>query len=269
MQRSCVKSRVQSLKTSITGTLLFVACFVHTETTVDLHKLALPLPDQRSRPSTLMELPLGLHRIESQSKKADRLLVAIHDANSLGFEWIRPLQRMDDDSTDSFFIRWNTKECPKASQQELSKKILSLVDSSHTIDEVTLVGHGLGGVYLSQFARDWKSQVPINVHIVAAPLRGTLGIFNEQDCGEILPKQLPPTIRFFQWRIDSTQYDLYQKMSEDPQEVDLDGSLVIALPEVYIGKTVDPTYALEIVAARLHAARIEVRETVAPDEQNP
>ena len=124
----------------------------------------------------------------------------------------------------------------------------------------------MGGVYLSQFARNWKSMVRIDAHIIAAPLRGTVGVFSEKECGDILPERLPPTIRFFQWRIAPSQHSMFKELSEDPQEVALDGSLVISLPEVINDNAVDSARALEIVASRIQAEYLEAIEHSEPVE---
>ena len=249
--------------------LLFASSELHAETTVDLHDLVVPTDNSKDSKSALMELSLGLHRIEPQSNNIDRILIAIHDADSSGFEWIRPLQIMDDESTDSFFVRWNPAECPSVSKGDVIKELTSLLESNGSVTRVTLVGHGLGGVYLSQFARDWKSLVPIDVHVIAAPLQGTIGIFNEKECGEILPKRLPPTIRYFQWRIEPSLSNLFKEHSQDPQVIDLDGSLIISLPEKIAGESVDHNHALEIFATRAQAEYLDAQEQSTPIQTNP
>ena len=257
------------IKVPIACSLLIVGGLFHAENTVDLHDLVVPADNSKSSKSALMELPLGVHRIEPQSDSIDRIVIAIHDEGSSGFEWIHPLQIMDDESTDSYFLRWNPTECPSASHENVMNELTSILESHDSVSRVTLVGHGLGGVYLSQFARAWKSLVPIDVHVVAAPLQGTIGIFKEKDCGEILPKRLPPTIRYFQWRIRPSLNQLFQAQNEDPQVIDLDGSLVISLPEEIAGKAVDQNHALEIFATRAQAEYLEAIEQSTPVQTNP
>lgn len=240
--------------------LIFSPSLLHSETVVNLHDLAIPKQIVDDTPSELMQLPLGLHRIEPPSNSVNRILIAIHDANTLGFEWILPLQSIDDDTTDTFFIRWDSSECPNTTEEEVREGITSLLQSNESVTRFTLIGQGLGGVYLSQLARNWKSLVRIDVHAVAAPLKGTVGVFSEKECGEILPKRLPPTIRFFQWRIIPSQHSLFKELSEDPQVVDLDGSLVISLPSVIDEHVVDTTRALEIVASRIQEEYLEAVE---------
>ncbi|MXZ43980.1 MAG: hypothetical protein F4Z01_03245 [Gammaproteobacteria bacterium] len=258
-----------SANVSIAISLLVSTCVLHAETTINLHELE-ALPDKASENlSELMELPVGIHRIEPKSESINRILIAIHDANSQGFEWILPLQTIDDEHTDSYFLRWNPFECPSNSHEEVRKQLMSLLESDEEVSKVTLVGHGLGGVYLSQFVRDWRSLVSIDAHVIAAPLQGTIGVFNEKECGEILPKRLPPTIRYFQWRIKPSLHAEFKELSEDPQVVDLDGSLVISMPEMIAGESVDHTHALEIVATRISAEHLQTIESSTPAETNP
>ena len=265
--------RLQSVRSSVKATLawslLCLAGILHAQTDVDMHSLLVPTDITDESESALIKLPFGLHRIEPESANAERMIIAIHDLNSIGFEWVHPLQLMDDELTDSYFLRWNPSECPSASIEALNEKLTSLLDSDETVKKVTLVGHGLGGVYLSQFTREWKSLVPLDVHVVAAPLRGNIGVFQEEDCGEILPKRLPPTIRFFQWRIALAQSEFFKEQKEDPQEIELQGSLVISLPEIFAGDPVDSTRALEIVAARIQSEHLEATEHTAPSESKP
>ena len=264
-----MKSDRLRAKFSIAPILLFSVWVLDADTTINLHELVVPTDKTEDSRSKLMELPLGFHRIEPRSNSVNRILIAIHDDNSLGFEWILPLQTMDDEFTDSFFVRWNPRECPNTSHEDVRKHLSSFLESNDSITKVTLVGHGLGGVYLSLFARDWKSQVPIDVHVVAAPLRGTVGILKEKECGDILPKRLPPTIRFFQWRVASSQSDLIEELSEDPQDVDLEGSLVISLPKMIVGELIDHNHALTVVASRVRAEHLEALERSTPVDVNP
>lgn len=251
------------------ATLLFSTSQLFSDTSVNLHDLVVTTENVEDSLSELMELPLGLHRIEPPSDTVNRILIAIHDANTDGFEWTLPLQTMDDESTDTFFVRWNSSDCPNTADDTVRQDIASLLESNESITRLTIVGHGLGGVYLSQFARNWKVLTRLDGHAVAAPLKGTVGVFDDKECGDILPKRLPPTIRFFQWRIVPSQHSLFKEMSEDPQVVDLDGSLVISFPEVIDDNAVDSIKALEIVASRIQAEYLEAIEQSESVETQP
>ena len=245
---------------TFSATSLLASSLLYAQTEVDLHDLVVPATETDVSQSELLELPLGLHRIEPESTTTERILIAIHDENSTGFEWARPLQILDDESTTSYFVRWNPSVCPTTSIESVNTKLTKFLESNESVNKVTIVGLGLGGVYLSQFTRSWKSLVPLDVHVVAAPLQGTLGVFEQEDCGEILPTRLTPTIRFFQWRIAVSQNEAFEKLDEDPQEVEIQGSLVISLPETIAGTPVNQSHALEIVAARVLAEHIEATE---------
>ena len=257
------------VKAQLIWAVLSSVLLVNVHTDVNLSSLIAPTDADNESHSVFMDLPFGLHRVEPESTSVDRILIAIHDVNTTGSEWIRPLQLMDDEKTESHFVRWNPSECPDTSINKVSKELETLLESNDSIIRVTMIGHGLGGVYLSQFTRDWNSLVPLDVHVVAAPLSGTVGVFKEKDCGEITPQRLPPTIRFFQWRTTTKQNELIEEHAEDPQEVELDGSLVISLPEKISDTAVTHTHALEIVATRIHTAHLEAKEREAPTETAP
>lgn len=257
------------IKEKLIWTVLISALLGEAHADINLSNLIAPTGKQKESHSVFMDLPFGLHRVEPKSANINRILIAIHDVNTNGFEWIRPLQLMDDENTESHFVRWNPSECPDTSIKEVSKELESHLESNDSIISVTMVGHGLGGVYLSQFTRDWNSLVPLEVHVVAAPLNGTVGVFKNKDCGEITPRRLPPTIRFFQWRTTTKQNELVEEPAEDPQEVELEGSLVISLPEKISDTAVTHTHALEIVATRIRTAHLEAKERETPTETAP
>ena len=253
----------------VVTTLFFLTGELFSDTLVNLHDLVPFTENAEDAHSELMELPFGLHRIEPQSDTLHRVLIAIHDANTDGFEWTLPLQSMDDESTDTFFLRWDPSECPNTSDNEVIHDISSLLESNESITRVTIVGHGLGGVYLSQLASNWKELTRLDGHTVAAPLQGTVGVFTDKECGEILPKSFPPTIRLYQWRIEPSQHTLFKEMSEDPQIVDLDGSLVVSFPEFIEDKPVDSNRALEMVSSRIQAEYLEAIKHSDPSKTQP
>ena len=50
----------------------------------------------------LMNLDFGLHNLEQNSKNIE-ILIGIHGGDSRGFEWIYPLQKIDDDKMNTYF----------------------------------------------------------------------------------------------------------------------------------------------------------------------
>ncbi len=257
------------IKATLTWTVLCSALFVHAQTDINIHDLIAPNNERNDTQSAFMDLSLGLHRVEPESRNINRILIAIHDGNASGYEWIRPLKLMDDENTETHFVRWDPSDCPDSSIDVVTKELESLLASNDSIIKVTMVGHGLGGVYLAQLTRGWKSLVPLDVHVVAAPLSGEVGVFKEKDCGEIIPQQLPPTIRFFQWRTATQQKEIIEEQPADPQDIELDGSLVISLPEKVSETPVTHARALEIVATRIYAAQLESRQRETPSDTTP
>ena len=62
----------------------------------------------------LMNLGFGLHDLEPKSKTKE-ILIGIHGADSRGFEWIYPLQKIDNEKINTYFFRWDTSRCAKES----------------------------------------------------------------------------------------------------------------------------------------------------------
>ena len=56
----------------------------------------------------LMNLNPGLHPLERTTAHVNKLLIGVHGFGSKGYEWIYPLQTLDDENTLTFFHRWNT-----------------------------------------------------------------------------------------------------------------------------------------------------------------
>ena len=66
-----------------------------------------PYEEYLSSGKKLMKLEFGLHDLESQERSKE-ILIAIHGRDSRGFEWIYPLQTIDNNKTKTYFLRWDT-----------------------------------------------------------------------------------------------------------------------------------------------------------------
>ncbi len=222
------------------------------EETVNLVDLD-PNEGVRESGKELMALSLDLHRLEPIELNAQRLLIGVHGYASEGYEWVYPLQTMDDDSTTTYFFRWDYSKCPQESATILKGKIEKLLEKHPQFSEVSVVGHSLGGVLVSTLIDDWPVRKPTEMHAIAAPLAG-MGSMLER-CGEILPDRIPVTVRFYQWRTQHKLDGAFKNLEEDPQVVKIEGSLAVTLPDTYRDRRLGHNWAVSWVAERIAHAR--------------
>lgn len=207
----------------------------------------------RESGTQLMQLSLGLHQLEPESDDATSLLIGVHGFRSEGYEWVYPLQTMDDEETTTFFYRWDYTQCPDQSAGGLVQAIKELLDSDGDTTKITVVGHSLGGVLVSALVEDWPFEQATDLHAVAAPLAG-LDSFADK-CGKFLPDTIRPTIRFLQWRTQHKLDGAYRNLENDPQVVDIEGSVAVTLPETYRERRLGHNWAVSWVADRIANAK--------------
>ena len=197
----------------------------------------------------LMSLPLGLHQLETHDDSSTGLLVGVHGYMSRGYEWVYPLQTIDNDETTAMFFRWDFSKCPHSSAKLLVESLTDFLDKQVEVDQITIVGHSLGGVLVSTMVSEWKIKLPTDFHVVAAPLGGENPRLKE--CGDVLPERILPTVRFFQWRTQHKLDGAYKDLKVDPQVVSIDGSLAISLPDTYRERRLGHNWAVSYVADRI------------------
>ena len=61
---------------------------------------------------SLMNLSFGLHLLEESNLNQNTLLVSVHGSASRGYEWIYPLQTLNNEKNLVSFFRWNDNACP-------------------------------------------------------------------------------------------------------------------------------------------------------------
>ena len=201
----------------------------------------------------LMELPLGIHRLEQESKDTTKLLIAVHGYGSRGYEWVYPMQTLDDEETETFFFRWDYSKCADESADLLIEEIDQLMTSKSELEHITVIGHSLGGVLVSMLVGRWSTEVSSDLHTVAAPLAGTPSMSDE--CASILPERIPNTVRFFQWRTRHKLDNAFNQLDVDPQIVQIDGSVAVTLPETYRDRRLGHNWSISWVADRLAKAK--------------
>ena len=112
----------------------------------------------------LMDLDFGLHDLEI-NQTGKEILIGIHGRDSRGFEWIYPLQTLDNEATKAYFFRWDTTKCPQKTIPILVKELLAIKD----FEKITILGHSYGGI-LSSLLLNEIEDIETEIHVIAAPL---------------------------------------------------------------------------------------------------
>ena len=201
----------------------------------------------------LIALEFGLQPLEPESSDQVReLLIGVHGWRSRGYEWVYPLLTMDNDETHTYFFNWDTTEvqCLRDTVDSLHAAILSEAENLQNIEQVSLVGHSLGGMVVAQLADIWDSAIELSIHTVASPL-AMLDENGNESCEQQLPKNRSAEVKFFQWR---TQFELdnaFNQLDTNPMIAEIPNSVVVTLPDTYRGRRLGHNWSISYVAERI------------------
>lgn len=202
----------------------------------------------RESGARLMKLPMGLHALEDVDTSNTRIVIGVHGWQSEGYEWVYPLKTMDSDDTTTYFFRWDYNACPIDSGRLLIGAIEASLDSHPDADSLLVVGHSLGGVLLASVADSFDFAIKSELHMVATPLQG---LENERCAEQKLPKKPSARRDIFQWRTQHELDNAFNRLPEDPQNVELPDSVVIRLPETYNERRLGHNWSISWVAEKL------------------
>tara|TARA_B110000263_G_scaffold70529_1_gene61415 strand:- start:139 stop:858 length:720 start_codon:yes stop_codon:yes gene_type:complete len=205
--------------------------------------------DSRDEGKKLMNLSYGLNSLETKNEKERTLLVGVHGGNSQGYEWVYPLKTMDKENILSYFFRWDDSRCAEPSAIILAKQLQELVKETPSIKKIIIIGHSYGGLLASWFAENWTSSLPIDIHAIASPLAG-IKILNDV-CDYKPPKLIEKNISFFQWRTQQKLDGAFKDLEFNPQVINLKGSQVYVLPNLYKGNRLGHNWSISFVADQL------------------
>ena len=191
----------------------------------------------------LMDLDFGLHDLEA-NQIGKEILISIHGRHSRGFEWIYPLQTIDNEFTKTFFFRWDTTKCPQKTIPILVKEILAMKD----VEEITILGHSYGGILSSLLLNEIES-IETEIHVIAAPLgSGDL----KKYCSYEHPTSKNNNVSYFQWRTIKKLDYAFNSFDYDPQLIDFKESSVVRLPRQYRGKRLGHLWSISWVADNIN-----------------
>ena len=228
---------------SVFLTLIFASCGDIIQPTLDSFKEE---KDVFESGKSLISLPFDLHDLEEVTVDQNTLLVGVHGSNSRGYEWIYPLQTLNDDNNIVSFFRWDDDACPAPSVSSLQSLIEKKISDNPNLNKIVLLGHSYGGLLVVAFAEAWEMDFPLQIHSIAAPLAG-MGIFTSI-CNYEVPNNLRDNIELYQWRTIKELDGVFSDLDYDPQVVQIINSKVTRLPETYKGNKLGHNWSISWVA---------------------
>ena len=187
----------------------------------------------------LMNLDFGIHDLEP-NQEAKAIIIAIHGRDSRGFEWIYPLQTIDNELTKTYFFRWDTTKCPQKTIPNLLKEISAMKD----IEKITVLGHSYGGIVSSLLLNE-IDVIETEIHVIAAPLASS---DLKKYCGYIHPTTKNNNVSYFQWRTIKKLDNAFNSLDYDPQLINFKESSVVMLPNQYKGNRLGHLWSISWVA---------------------
>ena len=195
---------------------------------------------------SLIALSYGLHALEQATLDQQTLLIGVHGSNSRGYEWVYPLATLNNEANLVSFFRWNDGACPGPSIASLYALIDAKFEENPNFKKVILLGHSYGGVLVAAFTDIWDKEITLEVHSIAAPLKG-IGSLNNA-CEYQIPSSISPDTIFYEWRTIKELDGAFKDLDFDPQEVEIENSRVIRLPETYKGNKLGHNWSISWVA---------------------
>ena len=194
----------------------------------------------------LIDLPFGLNALELSEDEAQEVFIAVHGGSSEGYEWIYPIKTIDTKQKQMHFYRWPDNGCFQSSAEELASEINNLLSQNSSYKKVTLMGHSYGGILVANVLKHWNADTPIEVHVVASPLLGMPML--TKICGYEPITMLPKNSSLFEWRTQHQLDSAFKDLLEDPQQINIKGSLVTVLPDTYKGNRLGHNWSISWVA---------------------
>ena len=215
----------------------------HNEVNIDLLKST---NDVFEAGLKLMAMPNGLHDLEISDDNQKTLFISVHGNSSRGYEWIYPLQVINNEINLITFFRWDDSSCVNPSVKSLDDLIRDKLSKNKNIQKVILFGHSYGGLLVTSFMEQWTGDLPLEVHTIAAPLKG-LGSLSAV-CNYRAPEQVPKKSSLFEWRTIHKLDGAFQDLNYDPQNVEIIGSNITRLPEKYKNNKLGHNWSISWVA---------------------
>ncbi len=190
----------------------------------------------------LMSLPQGFIRLERSDHDHDSVLVvAVHGYESRGYEWVAALHGLTEYFGASFFFQYDWERCPQDVAKDLASQLQSLLALNSTVRQLLLFSHSYGGIVTTFSLAEINTQVPAEIHIIAAPLAGYPRLLDNcpdleySNTDEIVYPVWNPQLKVIQHRTAHEQDGAFRDLAIDPQVVELPFTRVERLPPTMDG----------------------------------
>ena len=217
---------------------------------------AIPLEDVKTSGQLLMSLTDGLHPVlpEQGERTTDAdapVFLLIHGFKSGGYEWIYTAHTAS--RLGSVYVyRWDWERCPSEAAQALSAQLTALAQQRPKAP-IIAIGHSYGGLILSRALAKYGASVPLEAHVVAAPLAGHPSL--SARCGEDAIGGARPSqghVKLIQWRTRRDLDGAFQGLNFDPQQSEAP-HLSVELASQYRGARLGHNWSISAVIDRLKA----------------
>ena len=226
-------------------TFFLIACGNASQPPIQLNDLSAEI-SVKTLGERLIDLPYGLNDLEPSADESQEIFIAVHGGSSEGYEWIHPIRKIDTKQKHMYFYRWPDNGCFQGSAEELVNEIYTLLNQDNSFKKVILMGHSYGGILVTDVLKHWNVVTPLEVHVVASPLLGTTML--KSICGYEPIKIIPNNSSLFEWRTQHQLDSAFKDLSEDPQQINIQGSLVTVLPDTYKGNRLGHNWSISWVA---------------------
>ncbi len=179
----------------------------------------------------------GFHSVNGFEVKDSTLaIITVHGYypdgwSTKGFEWVDPLKALSNNKASILFYKYNWKSCADAIADSLKHHIEKLIQKEIGLDSLWIIGHSFGGVVSSLFSEKWKSDFPITVHSIAAPLQNQGR--SKDKCANKGRDQykIEQYVNYTQWKTIQSQDGAFKHLDYDPQAVKINNGKTIILPK--------------------------------------
>ena len=226
-------------------TFFLIACGNASQPPIQLNDLSAEI-SVKTLGEKLIDLPYGLNDLETSADESQEIFIAVHGGSSEGYEWIHPIRTIDTKQKHMYFYRWPDNGCFQSSAEELVNEIYNLLNQNNSFKKVILMGHSYGGILVTDVLKHWNAATPLEVHVVASPLLGTTML--KSICGYEPIKIIPNNSSLFEWRTQHQLDSAFKDLSVDPQQINIKGSLVTVLPDIYKGNRLGHNWSISWVA---------------------
>ncbi len=180
----------------------------------------------------------GLWKIVSDSStQPENIIIVVHGYQSAGTEWVDAVRRLSEKFGVIYFYRWDWNDCPEEASNLLSKYINYLGSQTKEGAQLTMFSHSYGGVIAAHAASKIVLTIPVEIHVIAAPLKGYPRLIETcSDDKEVSTMHdWSSNINLFQWKTVKKQDGAFKSLDFDPQDLDNEKINVFYLPETMDG----------------------------------